>query len=310
VPEPITTRSEEEGMVVDERLEKLRRERSGTSGVPGAKRRRGGWMRAGIVLGVVILVGVVLGVGLGVGLKKKNGGGGKEEDAGGGNEAPDEVVQKFPLGEYSMDTALRSVATDCTSNPATWRCFPYVIYNSDGSTNDTSVASFNWIISNTSSTYATDTTETTPDSGVPANLTVSTSNDPFGIMFTGQALTYIANPSNTSSARYTFSFISSRKVIPSPAITADNTNVECFFNQTIFTASIYLSAASTFPTGEASIGGYAPWPYAVEITQTAAGGSDVPNCYSIVDGREGEPVEAGLVPQPDGAECMCDYRNF
>ncbi|KAK5171111.1 uncharacterized protein LTR77_004255 [Saxophila tyrrhenica] len=277
VPEPLAADgSDEEPKVVDERLEKLRR------GEGDGKKRRGGWVRVGAIFAVVVVIAVALGMGLGVGLKKSKGGGGEDENAEGssGGDGSDMPPQKFPLGEYN------------------------------GSTDDTSVASFNWIISNTSSIYATNDTTTTPSDGVPANLTVSSSNDPFGITFTDKALTYVSPSSNVTSAHYTFSFTSTRRIIPSPAITADSTNAECFFNQTIFTANIYLSTERKFPSSSTSIGGYEPWPYAVEITQTAAGGNDVPDCYSTVDGQEGEPVTADLVPQPEESECSCEYRNY
>ena len=58
-----------------------------------------------------------------------------------------------------------------------------------------------------------------------------------------------------------------------------------------------------------TLGGYEQWPYAVEITQSAVGGTDVPNCYETVDGRLGTPIEE-LIPQPETAECLCSYQNF
>ncbi|KAK3710489.1 hypothetical protein LTR37_010332 [Vermiconidia calcicola] len=303
VPEPIEADDPENGGVADERLEKLRRGEPDTE-----KRRRGGRKRLAIIIGIVLLVIIALAVGLGVGLTRKKQKSNNDENQSQRTSSDAAPPQKFPLGEYSLVTALRSVDTTCTSNPAAWRCFP-----PNGSTNTTSLASFNWVISNTSSTYATKETAPTSNDGVPANLTVSTRNDPFGITFADQPLTYISAPSNTSTARYTFSFTMPRTVIPSPAITADNAAAECFFNQTVFTANLYLSLPRTFPSGDlataTTLGGYEQWPYAVEITQSAVGGTDVPNCYETVDGRLGAPIE-GLLPQPETAECLCSYQNF
>jgi hypothetical protein len=310
VPEPIAVNaSGSEDAVVDERLEKLRRgegeERKG---------RRGGWLRAVLIIGIVLLFVIALAVGLGVGLTRRKNKDDNDQSQDTGYSTPHKPPQKFPLGQYSIVTALRSIETTCTSNPATWRCFPYNIYTPDTGLDTASLASFNWIISNTSSTFATNITKSTTSDGVPANLTVSTTNDPFGITFSNKPLTYIFDDLNTTSQRYTFDFTMSRLIIPSRAITTDNTNAECFFNQTVFTANIYLTALRTFPAGDttasAAFGGYEQWPYAVEITMSAVGGDDVPNCYSTADGRKGEQITTGLIPQPDSANCICEYRNY
>jgi len=170
---------------------------------------------------------------------------------------------------------------------------------------------------NTDDNYATPkTVSSTPDAGIPANLTVTSENDPFGIIFSAKPLTYIASSSNSSSSRYTFSFTMPKMVVPDPAITADNSASECFFNQTLFTGTIYLSAARDYPSTSSSdstsIGGYEQWPHAVEVTQTASGGSNVPNCYETVNGVAEAPIttEAGLVPMPETNQCSCDYRNY
>lgn len=292
----------------DARLEKLRR----GEGEHHTK-RRGGRVRLALIVGLVLLVIIALGVGLGVGLtRKKSKESNNDDDQSSEPSSDDAPPQKFPLGQYSLVTALKGVETSCTSNPATWRCYPYVLYSSDGSTNDTSLASFNWIISNTSASYATSAISSTPDAGIPANLTVKTNNDPFSITFTDKALTYIASPTNSSAARYTFSFTMQRLVVPSPPLSTKAT--ECFFNQTVFTGSMYLSTPHSFPSGgdatSLSLGGYEQWPHAVEITQSATGGSNVPNCYETADGKLGDRITSGLTAQPESAECLCDYRNY
>lgn len=271
-------------------------------------------MRLALIIGLVLIVIVALAVGLGVGLTRKRHSASRNGSQSADPSSDDDPPQKFPLGRYSLVTALKTVETSCTFNPATWRCYPDVLYSPDGSTNSTSLASFNWVISKSAPTYATNTSSHTPDEGIPANLTVSASSDFFGITFSDKPLMYIASPTNDTAARYTFSFTMSRVVVPSAPITTDNAAAECFFNQTVFTGSLYLSAPRNFPTGDEaysqSLGGFAQWPYAVEITQSAAGGANVPNCYETTNGQLGDRITDGLIAQPESAECVCGYQNF
>ena len=308
VPELTDSVEELNAPVEGEKLAELRRREQG-----GDKtRRRGGWRRLIIIIALVVFVAVGLAVGLGVGLTSQKH---KQNDADQSNgPSPDTgLSQKFPLGQYSMVTALKTVQTTCTSNPATWRCYPYAVFNpTDGSTNSSSLASFNWIITNTSSIFATNTSSTTPPEGIPANLTVGAQNDPFSITFPDKPLTYISSSSNSSSARLTFSFTMPKLVIPSPPIATKTS--ECFFNETQFTGTLYLSAPRNYPSGDladsTTLDVYAQWPYAVDVTQSAAGGQNVPNCYETLDGAVGARITAALVPQPEIDECLCAYRNF
>lgn len=299
-------------VVSDERLEKLRRQ--GNNGNEKSW-RRGGWVRLLLIAIVVVAVlAIALGVGLAFGLKRGKSNEDGTQDENNAPPASEIPSQKLPLGQYSLDTALRSVSTACTSNPATWRCFPYYVYNPDGSANETSDAIFNWIITNTSATYATSDSPSTPSRGIPANLTVSTTENPFSIMFKDKPLTYISDSTNSTSARYTFEFTMPRRIVPSPAITSDGINAECFFNGTIYSANIYLAAERSIFLGGAtdtfSPGGYEPWPYATEFKQSATGGEDVPDCYRSNDGQLGDRITNGLAPQSSNAECICDYRNY
>ena len=214
-----------------------------------------------------------------------------------------------------MVTALKGVSTDCTSNSATWTCYPGTIFDpSVVSSENGSMASFNWIIQATSSSYATNTTGATSDAGIPANLTISSTNNPLSVSFTNKTLTYFASSSNTSSPRYTFSFSISKNVFPSVALTSDNSASECFYNQTTFLGTLYLSAPRNFPSGAMAssegVGGYTQWPYALEITQTSPGGQDVPACYQYVNGTVGDPISPSLTPEPSTSQCLCDYKNF
>lgn len=316
MPEPIDGDEDLTAPVEGEKLAELRR----SGGYIRPKRTRGGWGRLSVIV-VLVLVIIGLAVGLGVGLtagkkhenNSSSSGGQSSQPAG---TTPDTgLTQQFPLGEYSMITALRTVITDCTANADTWRCYPYTIYDpSDGTTNTSSLATFNWIITNTSTAYATNATQSTPSDGVPSNLTISSTNNPFSVIFSNQPLTYTATSANTSSPRYTFSFTMSKSVIPSVQITDDGAAAECFYNHTIFTGTLYLSAPSTYPgdlsANDTGIGGYDPWPYAVEIQQESPGGHDVPACYEMANGAVGARILTMESTEPVGNQCLCDYRNY
>ena len=127
VPDPIEGEEDLRAPVEGEKLAELRR----NGGHLRKARQRGGWGRAVIIAVVVLLIvglAVGLGVGLTVGRKHKNS---SSEDQGepGGATPAENRTQVFPLGEYSLLTNLRDVNTNCTSNPATWRCYPYSVFS-------------------------------------------------------------------------------------------------------------------------------------------------------------------------------------
>ncbi|KAK1819799.1 hypothetical protein LTR12_005825 [Friedmanniomyces endolithicus] len=311
VPEPSIGDEDLRAPVEGEKLAELRR----NGGYMRKRRSRGGWGRLVLIIGLLFLALLALAVGLGVCLTRKhetNSNSSDQSSQPAGTTPSAAPIQQFPLGEYSMITALRTVATNCTSNPSTWRCYPCTIHDpSDGSTNTSSLASFNWIIS----TYATNLTTSMSSQNTPSNLTISSTNNPFSITFTNQSLLYTpATSTNTTSAHYTFSFTQSKSVIPSTSLLSSGAAAECFYNSTIFTGTLYLDAASTFPgeslANETGIGGYTPWPYAVEISQTSGGGADVPACYEMVNGGVGQRILTATTAEAGSAECVCDYRNY
>ncbi|KAI7260654.1 hypothetical protein KC343_g3560 [Hortaea werneckii] len=314
IPEPIDANEDLRAPVEGEKLAALRRNRS-------EGRQRGGWVRLGLVIGIAALVVIGLAVGLGVGLTIKNDQKNPDDSRAsnghvpgsteGGDDAP-----PFPLGEYSLVTALHAVNTSCTPNPATWRCYPYSVYDSsDPTTADSSMATFNWILSNTSAVYLTnDTTDITPAAGIPANLTISSTNNPFSVTFTNETLTYINEEGNSTSARLTFSFQMHKSVIPSASITSNNAATQCYFNSTTFVGTMYLNARSSYPASNAEgndgAGGHTRWPYAVEIQQSSPGGQHVPTCYETYNGQLGDEVLTVGDAQPDASQCLCSYRNY
>lgn len=308
VPESIDPEGDEQQEA--EKLARLRRSWSAKSA------KRGGWGRVAII-GLVILGIIGLAVGLGVGLtvgRKKH----TSDEQSASNNATtstdtSEIIRHFPLGQYSFLTNLRSQQTNCTSNPATWRCYPYTVFDpSNPSTSTSSQATFDWIIKNTSYTYATNATVTsTPLTGTPANLTISSTDNPFALNFPEQSLTYHSAASNTTSTRLTFFFTLPKTVVPFTTITTDNAAAQCFFNNTVFSGTIYLSAPrGSLPTSTMASSGEA-WPYAVEIAQSSEAGSDVPDCYEVQDGKLGQRVEEGVEALAEGSgECICEYANF
>ncbi|KAI7202179.1 hypothetical protein D0869_04404 [Hortaea werneckii] len=314
IPEPLDANEDLRAPVEGERLAALRR--NGSEG-----RQRGGWVRLGLVIGLAALVIIGLAVGLGVGLtikinqKNPDGSRASNEPLPGSVESGSDALP-FPLGEYSLVTALRALDTNCTPNPATWRCYPYSFYDpSDPATADTSMATFNWILSNTSSIYPTnDTTVTTSAAGIPANLTISSTNNPFSVTFTNESLTYVNEQGNSTSARFTFNFRMHKSVIPSASITSNNAATQCYYNSTKFVGTLYLNARSDYPTidaGENDGGaGYTRWPYVVEIQQSSPGGQDVPTCYETFNGQVGNKILTLGDAQPDTSQCLCDYRNY
>ena len=219
--------------------------------------------------------------------------------------------QPFPLGEYTMLTGLTNVTTDCTSNPETWTCYPRTIYN-PSSPSSGGIATFNWGLSNTSHIYATMASNPTSNQGVPANISVSSTDNPLSISFTDRPMTYIASSSNSSSARLTFSFTMPKSVFPATSLTNDNVASQCYFNQTVFTGTLYLSAPRGYPPSNRTglSGSNLQWPYAIEVTQSSPGGDDTPACYEYMNGQNGNRITTGLTAQAEAAQCSREYRNF
>ncbi|MCJ1339284.1 hypothetical protein MMC09_004573 [Bachmanniomyces sp. S44760] len=268
--------------------------------------RRGGWRKLLIIALLVLAVAIALIVGLVVGLRHKDSS--KPQSSSANSSTPD---TSFPVGTYALDTFLDTVSTNCTSNPDTWRCYPYTTYSSSPSL---AMATFNWII-------------TPANASGPStdNFTISSTNNPFAIYFSNLSMTLL--DANTSTERYTFSFSSDKTVVPSAAITTDNSQSSCNFNSTIFSASLYTrqrniypansttSASSTSSIGPStptstSAGSIQPWPFAVEVSQSIGGGANVPQCFKVVNGNAGDRITDGLAPRSSQDICNCVYKNY
>jgi len=137
------------------------------------------------------------------------------------------------------------------------------------------------------------------------NYTISSSANPFAITFSNLSLSLI--DAGTAIERFTFSYTYDKLVIPSTAITNDNTQAECYFNGTTMSAALYTKRnTSTGSVNATTKGGpWTNWPYAAEVNETRSGGANVPNCYE----QPGTPITTGLASQPTSSSCGCYYRN-
>ncbi|QIW98279.1 hypothetical protein AMS68_003797 [Peltaster fructicola] len=277
------------------------------------RKSRGGCGRLLIIAAIALIV-IGLAVGLGVGLtvgRRSSSSSSDDSSSTARNSSTGSSSPSFPLGERSFVTALRVQQKDCTSKAATWRCSPEVLFSTN---NTTSLMAFNWIISNTSAQYATQSSGSTSTTGMPANLSISTTNPFDSVTFSDRDLTYIADSSNSSSARYVFNFTTSLAIAPNPPITSNGQASKCFFNSTVVSGSIYLNSARTYPDvtlqNSTSVGGFEQWPYAVEFSQVSPGGDNIPDCYETVNGVVGSRIVNGFTVEPVSNQCICDYRNF
>ena len=206
---------------------------------------------------------------------------------------PPNNTQPFPAGSYSFETFLNVLSSNCTSNPSTWRCYPYETYNQSTTGADTI---FNWII--------------TPTADNSSNYLISTSNNPFALDFANVTLTLVDVGLNTEA--YTFSTNMQKIVMPTAPLTADGAATDCFYNGTIFSGRLYTKMGKTYPFGNmtspSGSNAYQPWPYAVEAQQQTAGGSGVPDCYEMFNGNPGNHIDVPTVSSSQ--DCLCQYQNY
>lgn len=260
-------------------------------------KKRGGWKRlAALVLLAVIVVGVALGVGLGIGLKKKS-----TTTSTSTSMVPsttNTTTQPFPLGEWSLTTFLTNVSTSCTSNAATWRCYPYSTYSESSASSE---AILDWIITSNSSSDPTNST-----------LMISSSSNPFSLSFSNVPLTL--HDANTATERYAFSINLIKQVSPTVALTSNNAADTCYYNSSMLTATMYTQMPATLSVSHSTTAatGYLAWTGAVLVEQWSSGGASVPDCYQVSNGSVvGSSInaEAGLVAQPVTDICSCVYEN-
>ncbi|KAI1331343.1 hypothetical protein F5Y16DRAFT_265495 [Xylariaceae sp. FL0255] len=271
--------------------------------------KRGGWVRFAIIalLVLTVVLAFALGLGLGLGLTRNKGSH--------TSSPPSSTSPIFPEGSYSFITALSNISTACTTNSATFRCYPYTTYTPNSPSSNASQATFLW-------TIAANTSSTSSSSSSSNNYVISSSSNPFQPQFSNAILTL--QDANQDTERLTFTLPPiSFSVLPKPgSITGNNASdvaTICYFNDTVLSATIYTRMNASWPAG---IAGSTPvnnadngtnvstdfdaWPYAVELSQVAAAGSSVPDCR---DG-EGNPVDGGFEISQGGGDCGCYYQNY
>lgn len=217
----------------------------------------------------------------------------------------------FPAGSYALTTFLDTVSTNCTSNAATWRCYPYTTYTQSQSG---AMATFNWVI-----------TERDPKSFSVDKYSISSTDNPFALDFSNVPMQLL--DLGLSSERYAFSVTMDKTVIPSTAIAGDNSVATCFYNNSTFGASLFTKMSKTYPlpasasdstappspsagNGNSASQGFQPWPYAIRVEEYIGGGSGVPSCYKTVKGNIGDRITDGISPKSPENVCSCLYKNF
>lgn len=253
--------------------------------------KRGGWKRVAFILLLALLCIVGLVVGLVLGLRRHN----SNTDTGTPNSSTSSTqpsAASFPVGSYSVDTYLETVNTNCTSDAATWRCYPYSTYAQSPAS---SAATFDWIIQ--------------PESLGSQQYLISSTNNPFSLVFTNASLTLL--DADLSTERYTFQINMNKPVVPGAALTESNTATTCYFNQTTFEGTLYTHMTKTYGQNSSSNNtgdSFIPWPYAASVTQSANAGSNVPECFDTKGAQIGNfTVQAA---QTGGQTCDCMYMNF
>jgi hypothetical protein len=207
--------------------ESLRQMHDETRQSRNRNRRRKVWLIVLLVLGCLLIVGLAVGLGVGLSSMMKHNQQQPDHaaDATGAKSPLDgNVPLKYPLGHYRIVTSLKHRETACTSDPASWTCY------ADAGSDSGNLVMFDWVISATAPAFATSLTGTTAESGIPANLSISSNAisgaDPFSgnMVFSNKSLTYIsptANDALSSSSppitnstmaiatgpRYTFNFV-------------------------------------------------------------------------------------------------------
>jgi hypothetical protein len=190
------------------------------------------------------------------------------------------------------------MTTNCTSNPNTWRCYPYYTYQD----NPTGVATqFQWVINQTNGKdFAISTT---------ANMfSFSFDNVPLSLVDKGQA-----------SERYHFSTMVNAVIAPIGQLTPDNAKALCYYNSTTFQADLYTKMAKLYPnstsvgavpsTPPGSSTAFQAWPYALSVELSISGGPDVPACYTIVNSLPGGLITNGFTAESSSSKCSCFYQN-
>lgn len=188
------------------------------------------------------------------------------------------------------------MTTGCTSDPNTFRCYPFTTYNTSKTASSTT---FFWTIAQVTGW----------------SYVISAAPNPFVPQFTNITLTLLDG--NMDTERMTFSFPMTAAVIPSAPLDASNTAATCYFTRTTMSATIWTRKRAEYPVnlttnvsngeeGSRSSDSFENWPYAVEIAQVSSTRDGPPDCKD----SNGNKVGNVTLPGSRGGQCSCDYSNF
>lgn len=271
--------------------------------------RRGGWKRVGLCVGLLlaVIVGLTIGLVLGLrGLRNTMGSGSTTAGGQAGNGSAAGQQQQFPVGSYAIPAFLDTVSTDCTSDAATWNCYPAgTVYST---TRNGSSVVFDWDITSVSNPSSSSSDSAAPP---PQQLRISTADNPFTVRFANLTLTL--QDANQPTERYTFETAMPLTVIPSSPITADGRSTSCTFPSAMLMGRLFTKVAPKLPLADHTMGssgmGTVPWPGQVEFEIRQPGGMGVPSCHYAV----GAEVLGEIPKQPSavGADksCGCFYQS-
>jgi hypothetical protein len=205
---------------------------------------------------------------------------------------PSSQEHLFPAGSWSFTTALTAVSTDCTSNPATFSCFPGSVYSA-GAPN-ASAALWHWTITPLNS-YA---------------YAISSSANPFAPVFDNVPLTLVDG--NQYTERLVFNFTLALPTVPAiDLVPGQHSAATCTFRTTVLSATLWTRTRADYPASIAAVPepkeastNFAPWPFQVDIAEVQAPGAGVPECVDTRGATLGDFSRAG------GGSCGCWYANF
>ncbi|KAL9043587.1 MAG: hypothetical protein Q9214_003230 [Letrouitia sp. 1 TL-2023] len=253
---------------------------------------RGGLKRICLALFILVALIVGLAVGLIIGLRKRHSSSHSAQPSEDTTSNSGNGTAPFPAGSYTLTSVLNTIKTDCSSEPSYWTCWPYHTYLADPTEAVTNI------------TYDIIAEED--------GFVISGSY--FQISFSNVSLIMV-DP-GTDSERYIFN-TSTEKVTPLGG-------KYCYFDHTVVVGNLYTKKSRTYPPASASnatisasafmanssSSKYQPWPFAGDMTQSINGGSAVPECYKMDDGRKTDRIMDGIVPKAATDHCSCEYKNF
>lgn len=231
--------------------------------------------------------------------------------SGNGNNNGGNTVPVFPTGSYAFNTALHNTSTACTTDPSTFRCYPYTTF---AQSNTSSKAVFFWSI--------------TPNEGNAYSLyRISAAPNPFVPQFDNVDMQLLSQGQDDE--RFVFRFTMNAAIVPSPPLQGvGNSAVMCYYNSTVMGATIYTRRRASYPVGLSTpvnntsdgggsgsgSGSFDAWPYAVDVRQVATASAGVPDCRDA----QGRPVGNFAVIEQTGSNtqssppssCSCSYQNY